>query len=85
MTRIALLACAAAFAVAGCSTNGGDGVASASAKDWSAPVGEDGRVPFASTYSPYPGRPTALTGATIQGGPRGRQQVVTAQRAVTFQ
>ena len=68
MTRIALLACAAAFAVAGCSTTGGDGVASASAKDWSAPVGEDGRVPFASTYAPYPGRPTALTGATIYDG-----------------
>ena len=63
MKKYTLLACAAAFAVAGCSTTGGDGVASASAKDWTAPVGKDGNAPFPSTYSPYPGRPTALIGA----------------------
>ncbi len=64
MKKYTLLACAAAFAVAGCSTTGGDGLASASTKDWTAPVGKDGNAPFPSTYTPYPGRPTALIGAT---------------------
>ena len=72
MKKYTLLACAAAFAVAGCSTTGGDGVASASAKDWTAPVGKDGNAPFPSTYTPYPGRPTALIGATVYDGRGGR-------------
>ncbi len=72
MKKYTLLACAAAFAVAGCSTTGGDGLASASTKDWTAPVGKDGNAPFPSTYTPYPGRPTALIGATVYDG-RGRR------------
>jgi len=52
MKKYTLLACAAAFAVAGCSTTGGDGVASASTKDWTAPVGKDGNAPSPSTYTP---------------------------------
>ena len=72
MTRFALLACAAAFVVAGCSTTGGGDTASASSRDWTAPVGKDGNVPFPSTYKPYPGRPTALVGATIYDGRGGR-------------
>ena len=42
--------------------------ASASSKDWTAAKGADNRVPFASTYSRYPGRPTALVGATVFDG-----------------
>ena len=72
MTRFALLACAAAFVVAGCSTTGGGDTASASSRDWTAPVGKDGNAPFPSTYKPYPGRPTALVGATIYDGRGGR-------------
>ena len=69
MTRHALLACAAALAVAGCSTTGdSEGTKSASSKEWSAPVGNDGNAPFPSTYKPFPGRPTALVGATVYDG-----------------
>ncbi|QPC98793.1 amidohydrolase [Qipengyuania soli] len=69
----ALLACAAAIAVAGCATTGsGNDTASASSKDWNAPSGEDGEAPFPSTYKPYPGRPTALVGATVYDGRGGR-------------
>ncbi|MED5206587.1 amidohydrolase [Erythrobacter sp. EhN03] len=73
MKTYTLLACAAAIALAGCSTTSGSGnVASAATKDWTAPVGKDGNVPFPSTYTPYPGRPTALVGATVFDGRGGR-------------
>jgi hypothetical protein len=73
MKTYTLLACAAAVALAGCSTTSGSGnVASAATKDWTAPVGKDGNVPFPSTYTPYPGRPTALVGATVFDGRGGR-------------
>ncbi|MCJ2187107.1 amidohydrolase [Novosphingobium sp. 2638] len=40
-----------------------------SRKDKEAPAAE---VPYPSTYKPYPGRPTALTGATVYDGRGGR-------------
>jgi len=73
MKKRALLACAAAFAVVGCSASGeAGGPKSAGSADWTAPVGEDGKAPFPSTYKPYPGRPTALVGATVYDGKGGR-------------
>lgn len=69
----ALLACATALALVGCSAAGEAGrPKSASSEDWTAPVGEDGNAPFPSTYKPYPGLPTALVGATVYDGKGGR-------------
>ncbi|MGI8943163.1 MAG: amidohydrolase [Qipengyuania sp.] len=73
MRNNALFACAAAFAMAGCATTGADGPSgSGSSKEWTAPVGEDGAAPYPSTYRAYPGRPTALVGATVYDGKGGR-------------
>ncbi|WP_284124007.1 amidohydrolase [Parerythrobacter aestuarii] len=71
MRLSALLTCGGALALAACSATGtAEDVNSASAADtdWSAPVGEDGQAPFPSTYTPYPGVPTALVGATVFDG-----------------
>ncbi|MBX7491795.1 amidohydrolase [Qipengyuania sp. 1NDW9] len=75
MKKLAPLALAASLAA--CSTaDAKPDVASASDgasdKEWSAPVGKDGREPFPSTYTPYPGRPTALVGAVVYDGAGGR-------------
>ncbi|WP_390547618.1 amidohydrolase [Qipengyuania sp. MTN3-11] len=72
MTKFALLACAAAMALGGCSATGNSETASASDADRAAPLGADGRAPYASTYRAYPGRPTALVGATVFDGKGGR-------------
>ena len=63
MKKLALLALTASLAACATADTKPD-AASASNKDWKAPVGKDGRAPFASTYERYPGRPTALVGAT---------------------
>ena len=63
-TPLTALGLIAAAALAGCSTTGTDSdTASAST-----PMTADGKAPYASTYKPYPGRPTALVGATIYDG-----------------
>jgi len=66
-------ALALAATLAGCQAtdDGGGEVQSASAEPVSesrAHMGDDGRVPFASTYEAYPGAPTALVGATVYDG-----------------
>ena len=69
MKRLAPLALAAGLAA--CATSGtGNETASASKpdKEWTVPTGQDGNEPFPSTYRPYPGRPTALVGATVFDG-----------------
>jgi imidazolonepropionase-like amidohydrolase len=40
-------------------------------------VGVDGRVPYASTYKPYPGAATALVGATVFDGKGGKLEGAT--------
>ena len=73
MTR-ALTLIGSALALAACSATDGGGVAAQSASDAAsetatrAPLGADGRAPFASTYKAYPGAPTALVGATVFDG-----------------
>lgn len=64
LTGRALVAAFASAALAACSTTGDSDTKSASAAD--APA------PYASTYAPYPGRPTALVGATVFDGADGR-------------
>ncbi len=56
-----------AIALAACSTtdSGADRVAST-------PGGSAAQAPYASTYTPYPGTPTALVGATVYDGAGGR-------------
>nr|WP_277754057.1 amidohydrolase [Porphyrobacter sp. GA68] len=62
--RAATLALACG-ALAACTTTGGGQSAAAR----SGPiVGEDGRQPYSSSYRAYPGRPTALVGATVYDG-----------------
>ncbi|WP_420829985.1 amidohydrolase [Croceicoccus hydrothermalis] len=58
-----LAAIAMAGAVSACATTGGETPRGASA---------NGEVPYASTYRPYPGMPTALVGATVFDGAGGR-------------
>ena len=59
------LAGAAALGLAACSTTGGgDGPSGGSAAKTAAARPQ----PFPSTYRPYPGRPTALVGATVYDG-----------------
>ena len=58
----------ACAALAACATTGSDDTAT----DRTPLIGEDGRQPYASTYRAYPGRPTALVGATIYDGAGGR-------------
>ncbi|MBB3034237.1 amidohydrolase [Alteriqipengyuania lutimaris] len=62
---LTVLGCA--LALGACSTMD-TGESSAAASASSPTVGEDGRAPFASTYERYPGRPTALVGATVYDG-----------------
>ena len=60
--------CAAALlaaAVAGCTTTGGNDTARTT-------TASDGSEPYASTYRRYPGRPTAIVGATVFDGAGGR-------------
>ena len=64
-----LIALGCAMALGACSTmDGGGGEPAASA---STPAADAG-TPFPSTYERYPGRPTALVGATIYDGRGGR-------------
>ena len=64
-----LIALGCAMALGACSTmNGGGGEPAASASTPAA----DAETPFPSTYERYPGRPTALVGATIYDGRGGR-------------
>ena len=64
MTTIAL----AGLALSACATTS-DGKNTAST---GTAMTADGRAPYASTYRPYPGRPTAVIGATIYDGAGGR-------------
>ena len=58
-----------ALALGACSTMGGGGGQTGPAASAPSPtVGEDGRTPYASTYQRFPGRPTALVGATVFDG-----------------
>lgn len=74
MRGAALVALASSLALAACATTG-----SASAADDDAapryaaaePMGEGSPGPFPSTYNRYPGRPTALVGATVYDGAGG--------------
>ena len=60
-----LIALGCAMALGACSTmNGGGGEPAASASTPAA----DAETPFPSTYERYPGRPTALVGATVFDG-----------------
>jgi len=64
------LALASALALAACATTGTASAASDDDAPRYAALTED-EVPFPSTYSPYPGRPTALVGATVFDGAGG--------------
>ncbi len=75
--RALLTGLGSALALAACTTaNGADdtSVKSASSSDEPRSVfmGEDGNVPFPSTYKAYPGAATALVGATVYDGAGGR-------------
>ena len=61
-----MIALGCAMALGACSTTGGSGTAPAA----STPAAKE--TPFPSTYQRYPGRPTALVGATIYDGRGGR-------------
>ena len=63
-TPLTALGLIAAAALAGCSTTGNGGETASTR----APTTANGEAPYASTYKPYPGRPTALVGATIYDG-----------------
>ena len=73
----ALTALAATLALTACATTGSasatadDGDDEAPAYAAIEPMAEGSPGPFPSTYRPYPGRPTALTGATIYDGTGG--------------
>nr|WP_298931941.1 amidohydrolase [uncultured Erythrobacter sp.] len=71
LTKKALIAAASAFALAGCATTSsantaGDDSGSDDAPRFAAKTESEG--PFPSTYSAYPGAPTALVGATVYDG-----------------
>ncbi|MEZ5708337.1 MAG: amidohydrolase [Blastomonas sp.] len=71
--RSAMLAPLVAIAFAGCANMASDdAVASASAQDDEGERVSIAEDPFPSTYRPYPGRPTAIRGATIFDGEGGR-------------
>ena len=64
-----LIATACALALGACTgMDGGTGGETRSASAASPSVGADGGTPYASTYQRYPGRPTALVGATVFDG-----------------
>ncbi|MXP10646.1 amidohydrolase [Pseudoblastomonas halimionae] len=69
--RLAVGVGLASLALAGCATTGSSDAASAS--DTKATRGRSGAdpAPYASTYKPYPGVPTALVGATVYDGAGG--------------
>jgi imidazolonepropionase-like amidohydrolase len=73
MTR-ALTLIGSALALAACSATADSGAEVQTVSDVAgetatrAPLGADGRAPFASTYKAYPGAPTALVGATVFDG-----------------
>ncbi|WP_247713734.1 amidohydrolase [Qipengyuania sphaerica] len=71
MQKVVLLALSASLAACATAQAKPEG-ASPSTKAWTAPKGVDERAPFASTYEPYPGLPTALVGATVYDGAGGR-------------
>ncbi|TRD11263.1 amidohydrolase [Erythrobacter insulae] len=71
VTKKVLIAAVSAFALAGCATTGsantaGDDSGSDDAPRFAAKTEAEG--PFPSTYSAYPGAPTALVGATVYDG-----------------
>jgi imidazolonepropionase-like amidohydrolase len=74
MRGLPFAALASSLALAACATTG---TASASDDDEApryaalAPMSEDSDGPFPSTYNRYPGRPTALVGATVYDGAGG--------------
>ncbi|MCE3290881.1 MAG: amidohydrolase, partial [Caulobacter sp.] len=68
--KAALTATALSALLAACATTGGAAPAKAPEKADARPLspgagGKDDAVPFASTYAPLPGRPTAIVGATV--------------------
>ena len=68
-------AVAAAAALAGCAANRGEAQATSAGEDPPAAATGDGAAvedPYPSTYRPYPGVPTAITGATVFDGEGGR-------------
>ncbi|TMM48298.1 amidohydrolase [Qipengyuania marisflavi] len=65
--RFSIIA-ALAFVAAACSTTNGEGPKTASDTQ----TAKDAPTPFPSTYNRYPGRPTALVGATVYDGNGGR-------------
>ena len=67
----ALTVVGGAVALAACSSTGQSRSASASDTP-SASVAPAAGTPYASTYQPYPGAPTALVGATVYDGAGGR-------------
>ena len=62
-----IVALGCAVALGACSTAGGGGGETRSASATPAPAA-DSDAPYASTYQRYPGRPTALVGATVYDG-----------------
>ena len=67
MRPSALLLCGGALALAACSATG----TAEEARSASSVAGADEAAPFPSTYTPYPGVPTALVGATVYDGAGG--------------
>ena len=72
MRLSALLACGGALALAACSATTGTASDTRSASAGGPAASADGKGPFPSTYSAYPGVPTALVGATVFDGTGGR-------------
>ena len=66
MRLSALLMCGGALALAACSAT--TGTASDTKSASSAETSAEREAPFPSTYTPYPGAPTALVGATVYDG-----------------
>lgn len=74
MNGAALATLAGAMALAACATTGSASASAASGDDDEAPrfaAKTEAEGPFPSTYRPYPGRPTALVGATVYDGAGG--------------
>jgi imidazolonepropionase-like amidohydrolase len=72
MTRTALAALAAATLLSACSTTSSQSADRASSASDRTPARAAAADPFPSTYRPYPGALTAITGATIYDGEGGR-------------
>ena len=69
----AILALASSITLAACATTGTASAAGDDKDRYAAiePMGDGSPGPFPSTYKPYPGRPTALVGATVYDGAGG--------------